>query len=77
MKKKNYFKVVLSQKLDLRLKYIILLSRLAILLLKGLFERKDINFQEKNLKDKKIMHLTNFIFTRTFFLNASYRNEKK
>ena len=30
-------------------------------------------FHEKNLNDKKIMHLTNFILTRTFFLIASYQ----
>ena len=35
--------------------------------------KKEIIFQETNLKHKKIMHLTNFIFTRTFFLIASYQ----
>ena len=28
---------------------------------------------KKNLKCKKVMHLINFIFTRTFFLIASYQ----
>ena len=33
-------------------------------------------FQNKKLKHKKIMHLTNFIFTQTFFLIASYQISK-
>ena len=44
------------------------LSRIAILLLKGSFEPEKIIFHEKNLKCRKIIHFTNFIFTRTFFL---------
>ena len=43
-------KVVHSQKLGLRKKQIILLSRIEILLLKGSFEREEIILQEKNLK---------------------------
>ena len=45
--------VVNPRKLDLRKKQIILLSRIAILLLKGYFEREKINFHEKNLKYRK------------------------
>ena len=41
--------------------------------MKGSFERKEINLQEEKLNHKKIMHLTNFIFTQTFFLIASYQ----
>ena len=51
----------------------ILLSRLAILLLKGYFEREKINFHEKNLKYRKIILLINFISAPTFFLIASYQ----
>ena len=47
-----------------------------MLLLKGSFERKEIIFYEKNLKHKKLMHLTNFIFTRTFFLSLHTKFEK-
>ena len=54
-------KVVHPRKLDLRQKQIIFISRIAILLLKGSFERIEINFQEKNLRNKKINHSTNFI----------------
>ena len=61
------------RKLDLRQKQIILLSRIAILLLKGYFEREKINFHEKNLKHRKIILLINFIFDPTFFLIASYQ----
>ena len=42
------------------------------IIIKGSFE-KDIIFQEKNLKHRKIMYLTNFIFARTFFLIAPYQ----
>ena len=56
-------KVVDPRKLDLRQKYIILLSRPAILLLKGYFGKEKINFHEKNLKHRKIILLTNiYIF---------------
>ena len=37
------------------------------------YQRKDIIFQQKELRHKKIMHLKIFIFTRTFFLIASYQ----
>ena len=47
--------------------------RQAILLLKSYFGREKINFHEKNLKYRKIIILTNFIFTPTFFLIASYQ----
>ena len=46
---------------------------IAILLLKGQLERETIIFHEKNLKCRKIMHLTDFIFTRNFFLIISYQ----
>ena len=52
---------------------IILLSRIAILLLKGYFEREKIILHEKNLKNKKIILLINFTFAPTFFLIASYQ----
>ena len=42
--KEIFFKVVDPRKLDLRQKKIILLSRIAILLLKGYFGREKINF---------------------------------
>ena len=71
--KKQFLMVVHPRKLNLREIYIILLSRIAILLLIGSFERKETIFQEKYLIHKQIMHLTNFIFTRTFFLIASYQ----
>ena len=48
-----------------------MLSRIAILLLKGLFEREKIIFYEKNLKHKKIILLINFIFAQTYFFIAS------
>ena len=70
---KNHFleiRVVDPGKLDLRQKQIILLSRIAILLLKGKFGREKINFYEKNLKYRKIILLINFIFAPTFFLIA-------
>ena len=51
----------------------ILLTRIAILLLKGYFEREKIILQEKNLKRRKIILLINFIFDPTFFLIASYQ----
>ena len=51
----------------------ILLSRIAILLLKGYFEREKIILLEKNLKHRKIILLINFIFDPTFFLIASYQ----
>ena len=66
-------KVVDPRKLDLRQKQIILLSRIAILLLKGYFGREKINFHGKNLKYRKIILLINFIFAPTFFLIASYQ----
>ena len=50
-----------------------MLSRIAILLLKGYFEREKIIFHKKNLKHKKIILLINFIFVPTFFLIASYQ----
>ena len=65
------FKVVDPRKLELRQKQIILLSRIAILLLKGYFGREKINFHEKNLKYRKIILLINFIFSTTFYLIAS------
>ena len=70
---KFFLKVVDPQKLDLRQKWIILLSRIEILLLKGFFEIKKIILQEKNLKHRKIILLINFIFAPTFFLIASYQ----
>ena len=48
----------------------ILLSKIAILLLKGYFEREKIILHENNLKDRKIILLINFIFDQTFFLIA-------
>ena len=50
-----------------------MLSRIAILLLKSYFERGKIILQEKNLKYRKIIFLTNFIFDPTFFHIASYQ----
>ena len=47
------FKVVDPRKLDLRQKQIILLSRIAILLLKGYSGREKINFHEKKFKIQK------------------------
>ena len=58
------------EKLDLGQKYIILLSKIAILLLKGLFKRKKIIFYKKIWK---IMYLTNFIFNYFFFHIAYYK----
>ena len=49
-----------------------LLSRIAILLLKGYFGREKINFHEKNLKYIKKKFLW-FFFAPTFFLIASYQ----
>ena len=46
-KKNSHFKVVDPQKLDLTQKSIILLSGIAILLLKGYFGREKTNFHEK------------------------------
>ena len=66
-------KVVDPRKLDLRQKQIILLSRIAILLLKGYFGREKINFHGKNLKYRKIILLINFISAPTFFLIAFYQ----
>ena len=54
-------------------KQIILLSRIAIILLKGYFQREKIILQEKNSKHRKIIPLINFIFNSTFFLIASYQ----
>ena len=77
--KKNRFflfsilKVVDPRKLDLRKKKIILLSRIAILLLKGYFGREKINFHEKNWKYRKIILIINFILVPIFFLIASYQ----
>ena len=48
-----YIKVVDSRKLDLKQKKIILLSRIAILLLKCYFGREKIEFHEKNLNYTK------------------------
>ena len=62
-----------TRKLDLRQKQIILLSKIAILLLKGYFKREKIILQEKNLKHRKIILLKNFIFDPTFYLIASYQ----
>ena len=59
----RFVKFSKSQKLGLRQKWIILLSRIAILLLKGLFKRGKINLLEEILNLK----LINFIFTRTVF----------
>ena len=56
-----------------RQKYIILLSRIAILLFKGYFGREKINFHEQKLKYRKIILLINFIFASTLFLIASYQ----
>ena len=69
----NFFKIVDPQKLDLRQKQIILLSRIAILLLKSYFEKEKINFHENYLKYRKIMLLIKFIFAPTFFLIAAYQ----
>ena len=66
-------KVVNPRKLNLRQKLIILLSRIAILLLKGHFEREKIIFHKKNLKHKKIILLINFIVALAFFLITSYQ----
>ena len=46
---------------------------MAILILKVSFKRGKIIFQEKNLKDQKIILLINFIFAQTFFLIALYQ----
>ena len=54
----------------------ILLSRIAILLLKDYFETEKIILQEKNLKHRKIILLINFIFDPTFFLIAFYQITK-
>ena len=74
MKKRKGYGSFHPRKLDLR--QIILLSRIAILLLKGYFKREKIILHEKNLKHKKIILLINFIFDPTFFLIASYLNFK-
>ena len=55
-----------SRKLGLRQKKIILLLRIAIWLLKELFKKWKIIFQEKNLKHRKVILLIHFIFIRTF-----------
>ena len=55
----------------------ILLSRIAILLLKGYFEREKIILQEKHLKERKIILFINCISDSTFFLIASYQILKK
>ena len=44
----------------------ILLSRIEILLLKGLFKREKIIFYKKHLKHRKIMYLTHFFSTSLF-----------
>ena len=41
--------------------------------MKGYFEREKIISHEKNLKDRKIILLINFIFDLIFFLIASYQ----
>ena len=46
------FKVVGLRKVSLKQKYIILLSRIGILLLEGSFEREKIIFHERNLKQR-------------------------
>ena len=46
---------------------------MALLLLKGYFERERIILQEKNLKLRKIILLIIYIFAPTFFFNASYQ----
>ena len=61
------FKVVQTRKLGLRQKWIILLSRIAILLLKESFKREKIIFGKNHLKHRNVMYLTNFIFNCTFF----------
>ena len=63
--KEKEFKVVDPQKLDLRLKWLILLSRITILLLKGYFKREKIILHEKNLKQRKII----LFLPRVFFLS--------
>ena len=66
----NKVKVVDPQKLDLRHKKIILLSRIAILLLKGYFGREKVNFHEKKFE----IQTNNFINKLYFFPNFfSYR----
>ena len=54
-----------------------MLSRTAILLLEGYFEREKIILQEKNLKHRKIILLINFIFDPTFFSYRFLPNFKK
>ena len=66
----SFIEVVDLRKLDLRQEQIILLSRIAILILKGYFGREKINFHEKNLKYRKIILLIDFIFASTFLLIA-------
>ena len=73
VKPETPLKVVDPRKLDFRQKLIILLSIIAILLLKGYFGREKINLHEKKLKYRKIILLINFIFVPTFFLIASYQ----
>ena len=51
-----------SRKLGLRKKKRILRLRISIILLKKSFKREKIILQEKNLQDKKIILLINFIF---------------
>ena len=50
-----------------------MLSRIAILLLKGYFEREKIILHEKYLKHRKIILLINFIFDPTLFLIDPYQ----
>ena len=56
------FKAVRSGKIRPQAKIHNFPLRIAILLLKGLFKRKEIIFYKKNFKNRKIMYLTNFIF---------------
>ena len=51
----------------------ILLSRIAILLLKGYFEREEIILHEKNWNYRKIILLINYIFAQTYFLITTYQ----
>ena len=74
---KKWFNVVDPRKLDLRRKYIILLSRIAILLLKGYFGRENINFHENNLKYRNNNFINKFYFCLNFFSYRFLPNFKK
>ena len=71
------FKVVDPRKLDLRQKQIILLSRIAILLLKGYFGREKINFHEKIIEIQKNNVINKFYFCPNFFSYRFLSNFKK